>query len=88
MKHLPGIINPSDALTKPLSWVLHHRHVRRAMGHYRLDSPVVSAIAPPTLDDGAGEGVGAQTGRGYEPGTESIQDPIDAQDTARMSAQE
>ena len=88
MKHLPGIINPSDALTKPLSWVLHHRHVRRAMGHYRLDSPVVSAIAPPTLDDGAGEGVGAQTGRGYEPGTESIQDPIDAQDTTRMSAQE
>ena len=32
--------------------------------------------------------VGAQTGRGYEPGTESIQDPIDTQDTARMSAQE
>ncbi len=34
MRYLPGIINPADALTKPLGWVLHHRHVRRLMGHY------------------------------------------------------
>ena len=33
MKHIPGIINPSDDLTKPLGWVLHARHVRRIMGH-------------------------------------------------------
>ena len=34
MHHVPGIINPSDDLTKPLGWVLHERHARRIMGHY------------------------------------------------------
>ena len=33
--HIPGILNPSDDLTKPLGWVLHSRHARRIMGHYR-----------------------------------------------------
>ena len=31
---IPGIVNPSDALTKALGWVLHSRHVRRMMGHF------------------------------------------------------
>ena len=31
---IPGIINPSDALTKPLGWILHARPARRIMGHY------------------------------------------------------
>jgi hypothetical protein len=35
MCHIPGIINPSDGLTKPLGWILHSRHARRIMGHYR-----------------------------------------------------
>ena len=26
LHHIPGIINPSDDLTKPLGWVLHSRH--------------------------------------------------------------
>ena len=34
MEHIPGPINPSDDLTKALTWVLHGRHSRRAMGHY------------------------------------------------------
>ena len=34
MKHLPGIMNCSDGLTKALSWVLFSRHARRGMGHY------------------------------------------------------
>jgi hypothetical protein len=34
--HIPGIINPSDDLSKPLGWVLHTRHCRRFMGHYPL----------------------------------------------------
>ena len=34
MVHIPGIINPSDAYTKPLGAVLHCRHCRRIMGHY------------------------------------------------------
>ena len=34
MQHIPGILNISDALTKPNGWVLHERHVRRFMGHY------------------------------------------------------
>jgi hypothetical protein len=32
--HIPGIINPADALTKSLGPTLHYRHVRRMMGHY------------------------------------------------------
>ena len=34
MHHIPGIINPSDDLTKPLGWVLHARHCCRTLGHY------------------------------------------------------
>ena len=34
LEHIPGILNPSDDLTKPLGWVLHARHCRRIMGHY------------------------------------------------------
>jgi len=34
MHHIPGILNPSDDLTKPLGWVLHSCHARRLMGHY------------------------------------------------------
>ena len=34
MRYIPGIINPSDDLTKPLGWVLHERHARRIMGYY------------------------------------------------------
>ena len=34
LNHIPGIINPADALTKSLGPTLHHRHVRRLMGHY------------------------------------------------------
>jgi len=33
MKFIPGFINPSDDLTKPLGWVLHERHARHIMGH-------------------------------------------------------
>jgi hypothetical protein len=32
--HIPGIINPADALTKALGSTLHFRHVRRLMGHF------------------------------------------------------
>ena len=34
MTHLPGVLNISDDQTKPLGYVLHARHCRRAMGHY------------------------------------------------------
>ena len=33
LEHIPGIINPADALTKNLGWVLHQRHVTRMMGY-------------------------------------------------------
>jgi hypothetical protein len=32
MPHVPGTINPLDALTKPLGWVIHHHHCYRVMG--------------------------------------------------------
>ena len=35
MKHIPGVINPSDSLGKPIGWVLHSRHSRRLMGHHK-----------------------------------------------------
>jgi hypothetical protein len=34
MRHIPGVINVADQVTKALSWVLHSRHARRSMGHY------------------------------------------------------
>jgi hypothetical protein len=34
MHHIPGVINPSDSLTKPTGWILHSRHCRRLMGHF------------------------------------------------------
>ena len=34
MAFIPGAINPSDALTKLVGWVLHNRHCRRLMGHH------------------------------------------------------
>jgi len=36
LSHIPGIINPSDDLTKPLGRVLHERHARYIMGHYNV----------------------------------------------------
>ena len=60
--HCPGILNPSDDLTKALGWVLHSRHARRSMGHYEIGSP--SDLLPPTRPhvrvgtQQAGEGVG------------------------------
>ena len=30
--HTPGVVNPAYALTKELCYILHHRHVTRAMG--------------------------------------------------------
>jgi Reverse transcriptase (RNA-dependent DNA polymerase) len=36
MLYIPTTINPADASTKALSWVLHSRHVRHSMGHYGI----------------------------------------------------
>ena len=33
MKHIAGVINPSDCLTKSLGWILHSRHTSRLMGY-------------------------------------------------------
>ena len=32
--HIPGILNPSSHLTKPLGWVVHSRHYRQFMRHF------------------------------------------------------
>ena len=39
MKHIPGVINPADDLTKPLGFVLHSRHDRYIMGHRKSSNP-------------------------------------------------
>jgi hypothetical protein len=45
LRHLPGTINPADALTKPLGRILHERHCRRILGHYgyRGRSPLTTS---------------------------------------------
>ena len=34
MEHIPGVLNPSNDMTKPLGYVLHARHCHHIMGHY------------------------------------------------------
>ena len=34
MFHIPGVMNPSDGLTKPLGYVLHAQHCQLTIGHY------------------------------------------------------
>jgi hypothetical protein len=36
LAHIAGIWNPSDALAKPLGWIIHHHHCYRVMGLARL----------------------------------------------------
>jgi hypothetical protein len=40
LSKIPGIINPSDCLTKSVGWVLHSRHARRMMGHFGFSPPI------------------------------------------------
>ncbi len=82
MEHLSGILNPSDDMTKALGWVLHSRHCRRSMGHYRIGSSnsastATSLLAPHVRAGGneAGEGVGTQSaGTGTPPGLDGVTD--------------
>ena len=46
LRHCPGILNVSDDLAKALGWVLHSRHARRGMGHFKIGSPNGSAASP------------------------------------------
>ena len=62
MRHIPGIINPSDDLTKVLGWILHSRHARRNMGHYKLSSDNFGSNSVPFGPIvRAGEGVRARS---------------------------
>ena len=46
MKHMPGVINPADDLTKPLGCVPHSRHAGCMMGHRHLpkDAGLINAV--------------------------------------------
>ena len=46
LRHIPGTINSSDAMTKAVGWILHHRHNRRSMGHHL---PPYLVVTSPTL---------------------------------------
>ncbi|KAG7366873.1 adenylate/guanylate cyclase [Nitzschia inconspicua] len=62
--HIPGSINPSDDLTKPLGWVLHQHHARRLMGHHDLVLPPSSSVLScnsKSKDLKSGEGVSTTT---------------------------
>ena len=68
MSFIPGKLNLSDALTKPLGWILHNCHARRLMGHF-------TGISPATVQDNLqsnnhrlGEGVsGANAPESHDP---------------------
>ncbi len=67
MEHLSGLLNPSNDLTKALSWVLHSRHACHSMGHCQIGSLDLTSAASPLLAPSARvestearEGVGAQ----------------------------
>ena len=64
LRHCPGVINASDDLTKALGWVLHSRHARRSMGHYKMGSPIAStasALFAKGETTRVGEGVGTRS---------------------------
>ena len=48
LKHISGVINPADDLTKPLGWVLHGRHARYMMGH--MNYPHIGVNTSRTYD--------------------------------------
>ena len=49
MEHFPGILNPTDNLTKALGWVLHARHACCSMGHNKIGSPVEALLSSITV---------------------------------------
>jgi len=68
MKHLPGVINAADALTKAVTATLLYRHCRRAMGHYFTafsddDSELHAPTSAEQENIEAGEGVRAGKAR-------------------------
>ena len=68
MSFIPGKLNPSDALTKPLGWILHDRHARRPMGHFTGISPATEEDNLQSTDHRLGEGVsGANTPETHNP---------------------
>ena len=54
MQHIMGTVNPSDATTQTLGWVLNSRHIYREMGFLR--SFFVMKNMATTIS--SGEGVG------------------------------
>jgi hypothetical protein len=47
LEHIPGMLSPADALTKPLARILHHRHSRHMMGHYGPPAYATYVYTPP-----------------------------------------
>ena len=67
MRHIPGVINNSDDLTKPLGWILHARHAHRSMGHFAIGSPDKTPVSSsPVLEDESKES-GRVLGTDYVP---------------------
>ena len=54
---IPGKLNPADALTKPLGWMLHNRHARQLMGHFTGITACTDDHNLPSVDTRLGEGV-------------------------------
>ena len=66
--HSAVIVNPSDALTKAMGWMLHYCHCRLLMGYYgfRPHPPTHSSTACSTVLT-VGEGVsGSADGHGTQ----------------------
>ena len=57
IRHIIGIIDHRDDLTKAVGWILHSRHAHRGMGHYQIGSPKdsESPVCSPMLQQGPSE---------------------------------
>jgi hypothetical protein len=42
LEHVRGTLNPADALTEALVWIIHHRHCIRVMG--LMGSPYTTTL--------------------------------------------
>jgi hypothetical protein len=45
LAHIPGAINPANAQTKPLGWILHHRHIYRKTGYHESALSLSTSIS-------------------------------------------
>ena len=85
LRHVPGVINSSDALTKAVGWVLHKRHSLQGMGHYGPSDAIPRSPkeAMRLATQVAGEGVRSSNPR---PGDSQVEQDWTGLDKSQMDS--